>query len=429
MLTSITLLTLDYRGAGSGVIGAAKDGVRDAFGPVQRTSDRVFSPVGSFFGGMIHYGDLQTENERLRQEIAGLRGDVYRADDADRERRALLDQLDLPTPEDIPRVDARVVSTSPSNFAYTVEIDKGTSSGITHGMPVVTGAGLVGRIADVSRTRAVVQLVTDKKFSVGVRLATSGDVGVANGTGSQSSLSVDLIDPSTEVPEGRDRGDQRPPAEPVPSRLSGRESHQERHAAQRAPTRRHRSAAGRPRAAHIRHRAAVVAPMNDLRIRLGLVLGFTLIVHLTLLSHVRVAGVRPDSLLLLAILTGLSSGSERGAVVGFAAGLLGDLFVQTPLGLGALTYCLVGFVVGSLQSGILRAAWWIPVATAFVASAAGMVLYALLGATVGQASFVSPRLAVIAVLVGVMNGALAPAGTRVVEWALRPATSARSYAT
>jgi rod shape-determining protein MreC len=202
VLTSITLLTLDYRGAGSGAIGVVTDGVRDAFGPVQRASDRLFAPVGNVAGGILNYGDLESENERLRQEIAEIRGDLYKADDADRERRALLDQLDLPTPEDIPRVDARVVSTSPSNFAFTVEIDKGTSSGIGTGMPVVTGAGLVGRITEASRNRAVVQLVTDKTFSVGIRFGETGDVGVANGTGSLDEMTLDLIDPATVVNEG-----------------------------------------------------------------------------------------------------------------------------------------------------------------------------------------------------------------------------------
>lgn len=199
VLTSVTLLTLDYRGADAGSISAAKNAVRDAFAPVQGVSDRIFNPVGDFVGGMVHYGDLEAENERLRQENASLRGDVLRADDAERERQALLDQLNLPTPSDIPRVDARVVTTSPSNFAFTVEIDKGTTAGVATGMPIVTGAGLVGRITDVSRNRAIVQLLTDKRFSVGVRLATSGDVGVANGEGSSDRLALDLVDPATPV--------------------------------------------------------------------------------------------------------------------------------------------------------------------------------------------------------------------------------------
>ena len=199
VLTSVTLLTLDYRGSGSGAISSIKDGARDGFAPVQRFSDRLMAPVGSLVGAILHYGDLQRENEQLRRENADFRGEVLRADDAERERQALLDQLDLVTPEDIPRVDARVVATSPTNFAYTVEIDKGTSSGVATGMPVVTGTGLVGRVAETSRNRAVVQLLTDKKFSVGIRLATSGDVGVANGQGTLRALALDLIDPASVV--------------------------------------------------------------------------------------------------------------------------------------------------------------------------------------------------------------------------------------
>ncbi len=169
--------------------------------------------------------------------------------------------------------------------------------------------------------------------------------------------------------------------------------------------------------------------MSSLRLRITLVLILALILHLTLLSRIRVDNVRPDALLLIAVVAGLIAGPERGAIVGFSAGLLADLFLQTPLGLSALAYCLVGFAVGSLQAGILRAAWWIPVLTAIGASAAGVVLYAVLGAMVGQGEFVGPRLGVIAGLVGVLNGALAPAAMRLVGWAFRSTLADRSYAT
>lgn len=165
------------------------------------------------------------------------------------------------------------------------------------------------------------------------------------------------------------------------------------------------------------------------RVRAALALGLTLVVHLTLLSRLRLDNVRPDALLLIAVMAGLVAGSERGAIVGFCAGLLADLFLQTPLGLSALTYCLVGFAVGSLQTGILRAAWWIPVVTALVGSIAGTVLYAVLGAMVGQLDFVSPRLVVIALLVGFMNAALAPAAIRLVTWVFRTGVAERSYVT
>ena len=159
--------------------------------------------------------------------------------------------------------------------------------------------------------------------------------------------------------------------------------------------------------------------LQSLRVRVGRVLAATLVVHLTLLSRLRIEDVRPDALLLVAVLAGLAAGPERGAIVGFCAGVLSDLFLQSPFGLSALAYSLVGFAVGSLQSGILRATWWIPVVTAAAASAAGIVLFGVLGAMVGQPDFVSPRLAIIAGLVGFMNAALAPAASRLVGWAFR----------
>lgn len=201
-LTSITVLTLDYRGAGSGVIETVKDAARDALAPVESASDRTFAPVGDFAGGVLHYGDLEAENARLRREVERLRGVADRADDAERERRALLDQLNLEFVDDIPRVDARLVSSSPSNFELTVEIDKGTDAGVAKGMPVVSGAGLVGRVIDTSRLRSTVLLITDRASSVGARLTSSGDVGIARGEGFRVPLQVDLIDLETPVRVG-----------------------------------------------------------------------------------------------------------------------------------------------------------------------------------------------------------------------------------
>ena len=160
------------------------------------------------------------------------------------------------------------------------------------------------------------------------------------------------------------------------------------------------------------------------RVRLPFVLFVALVLHQSVFTVTRVGDVHPRVMLVVAVAGGFLAGSERGAVIGFGAGLLADLFVETPFGLSALAYALVGFGVGALQSGILRAAWWIGPLTALAASFAGVLLYALLGALIGQAHFVSPRLVTVAAGVGVMNAVLAPVVVRAMGWALTPSGDA-----
>ncbi len=199
VLTSVTLLTLDERGVA--MIDVAKDSARDVFAPIRSATDTVMAPVGNLIGGVVHYGDLESENERLRRENEELRGRVMRSEDANRENEALRDQLDLEFVGDIPVVAARVVLRTPSNHELSLVINRGRDDGIADGMPVVTGAGLVGRVINTSSTTSTVLLLKDRRAAVGVRLP-SGDVGVAGGAGGRSPLRVDGIDPETKVTEG-----------------------------------------------------------------------------------------------------------------------------------------------------------------------------------------------------------------------------------
>lgn len=168
--------------------------------------------------------------------------------------------------------------------------------------------------------------------------------------------------------------------------------------------------------------------MTSRRVRVPILVVAVLVVHVAVLARVSPAGVRPDVLVLLAVTAGLTGGPERGAAIGFAAGLLGDLFVETPLGLSALTFAVVGFVVGVMQGNLLRATWWIAPVTAFVASATAVGLYAVMAAMIGLARFLHPELAVVALVVGVVNAALAVPTARVTTWAFAGGRPERSYA-
>ena len=70
-------------------------------------------------------------------------------------------------------------------------------------MPVVTSAGLAGRVVDVSPGRSRVRLISDPEFELGVRLVGTDAVAVARGTGRGQPLVVsEGIEASTPVHVG-----------------------------------------------------------------------------------------------------------------------------------------------------------------------------------------------------------------------------------
>jgi len=165
----------------------------------------------------------------------------------------------------------------------------------------------------------------------------------------------------------------------------------------------------------------------DTRFRAPLVILTALIIDLSVLSRIRVAGTMADLMLLLAIAAGITGGPMRGAVVGFISGMSVDLFLQTPLGLSALVFCIVGYAVGTAESGILRSSWWIPVLTAFVASVAGELVFAVMGSVVGDTHLDMSRLLLVIVIVGAMNALLAPLTIRTMAWAFGRAPTRARY--
>lgn len=158
-------------------------------------------------------------------------------------------------------------------------------------------------------------------------------------------------------------------------------------------------------------------------VRLVLLLLLGILLQTTLMPDLQLREVRPDLMLLITICVGLTGGPEQGAIAGFGAGLLTDMFMTTtPVGLCALTMCLVGFIVGSLRGAIMpevRSLWLAPGA-ALVATAGGVVLFVLLGVVLGQSQLSAGgvhHVLKIAIIEGVWNAILAVPTERAVSWA------------
>ena len=204
ILASISIITLSYRGDLRGTIDSAKSAAHDVFSPVQRAVDAVVRPISNAVAGAFNYGSVQTQNAKLRQQVQALEGRQAAAADLQR-RLQLLSQLEhLPFADvsTIPTITAQVIGYSTSDFADTVQLDHGSAAGVAVGMPVVGGAGLVGRVSEVWSSGCVVQLITDTNSAVAITFGSHANQAVASGRGHGRPLEIDYVIPGTPVTKG-----------------------------------------------------------------------------------------------------------------------------------------------------------------------------------------------------------------------------------
>lgn len=205
LLTSITLITIDHRGGDASPLRGLRSFAAAVFGPVEKAAAAVAGPVSEAVDGVAGLGEgkdrvaeLGQQNEELRRQL--------RTSELARNRAAELDSLLRVAGAGQYRiVPAQVIAIgSAQTFSWTVTIDAGRSDGIRPDMTVLNGDGLVGRVKTVGPATATVLLIVDPESSVGIRLETSMEVGIASGQGGDDdgTLGLQLLDAQSTVAEG-----------------------------------------------------------------------------------------------------------------------------------------------------------------------------------------------------------------------------------
>ncbi len=188
-------MTIDVRGAGP--FDEARSTALAVTAPFRDFVADLISPVSATWNGAVHYDDLEEENDRLRAEIATLRGEAERLPDVERDLAALQAATGLDVAGELPQLTAKIVSDRDTGIERIIEINRGEASGVRPGMPVVVGAGLVGRIEDVhGDDRSSVLLIDDPRVPVGVVGVESGQVAVSEGDRNGRGLELDLSNES-----------------------------------------------------------------------------------------------------------------------------------------------------------------------------------------------------------------------------------------
>lgn len=107
-----------------------------------------------------------TENRELKQKVSELAQVQVRDQTLAKENKQLKAELKLKNSlTDYSTVSAAVMSRTPSSWQQQLVINKGQTSGIKKNMPVLSGGGLIGRVAEVNKTNSKVELLSDTSES------------------------------------------------------------------------------------------------------------------------------------------------------------------------------------------------------------------------------------------------------------------------
>ena len=125
------------------------------------------------------------QNEQLRRTNQELQLRAMQGDIALRENEQLRQLVGWQRQTQWGLKLASVIARDPANWWRIIQLDVGSRDGVRVDMPVLTGAGLVGRVSAVTLTTSQVVLIGSPECKVAALVTVSGDTGVIT-TGASS---------------------------------------------------------------------------------------------------------------------------------------------------------------------------------------------------------------------------------------------------
>ncbi|MDQ0214555.1 rod shape-determining protein MreC [Oikeobacillus pervagus] len=135
--------------------------VKDIVGLGQVAVSTPANAVSNFFKDLKNLQNTYKENEKLKEHLnrmTQVESDVNRLEKDNKELRALLDKKE--SLADYNPEQATVISRNPDRWFDVFTINKGRSNGIQPDMAVMTSKGLIGKVKNVSKFTATVEMLS-----------------------------------------------------------------------------------------------------------------------------------------------------------------------------------------------------------------------------------------------------------------------------
>lgn len=201
VLLIILLVFIGVALRATGNMGIVNDATFGVFAPVQTFLIDAANGVTNLFGGFQSVNELRGQVKQLQEQLNTAVIDSVRVRELEIENSELRAQLDykqanpdylLSGATVLQENDnrARVIGQDPSALVNFITIDQGRAEEVAVGMPVITPAGLVGRVTEVGTHWARVLLVNDTTSSVNAVVQSTRATGIVQGQGQGSPLLV-----------------------------------------------------------------------------------------------------------------------------------------------------------------------------------------------------------------------------------------------
>lgn len=176
-------------------------GIMAVTAPLQSLLTGTYDFFSNTYQEYVALVGLSKENKRLKLQIAELRSQNTKLEEAYIQNKRLKRIVNLEESRKYELLVCSVIGVDPSKFYRSVFIDRGATDGVSSNMPVIAYDGAVGKVVKVSPHSARVQLLTDQQSSVAVLAQRSRAPGILQGTGAGSCELV-YVDAKADLEKG-----------------------------------------------------------------------------------------------------------------------------------------------------------------------------------------------------------------------------------
>lgn len=160
-------------------------------------SDKVFNSWQDY----MDLVNVRQENIRLKEDIRKLRIEKFELAEAGIQNKRLKKLLDFKEIPSSPIVLANVIGGSPSLLrSEVIIVDRGSSDGISRGMPVASMDGIVGKVLTVGESSSEILLLTDPVSAIDAFVHRTRVRGIVKGSG--QGCTMEYIEQNSDISVG-----------------------------------------------------------------------------------------------------------------------------------------------------------------------------------------------------------------------------------